>query len=87
MSRKVKVETIHRVVSYATYTAEVDADKFEEYHGFPIEEAGMSDIEAWCENEQINLRLVSEEEEDGCPAAVFVDNYPTWVAEWVAECF
>lgn len=81
MSRKVKVETIHRVVSYATYTAEVDADKFEEYHGFPIEEAETFDIETWCDDEKINLRLVSDEVEDSSPAAVFVDNKPVMVAE------
>lgn len=82
MSRIVKVETIHRVVSYATYIATVDADKFEEYHGFPIEEAEPFDIETWCEDENINLRLVSDEVEDISPAAVFVDNKPVWDKSW-----
>lgn len=81
MGRKVNVEIIYRVESYDTYTATVDADKFEEYHGFPIEEAGVDYIETWCEDERINLRLVSEDVEGSCPAAAFVDNKPVMIAE------
>ena len=82
MSRIVRAEIIHRVVSYANYTAPIDADKFEEYHGFPIEEAEPFDIETWCEDENINLRLVTDEVEAIIPAAVFVDNKHVWDKSW-----
>lgn len=74
MSRTVNVEIVHREVSYATYSATVEADKFEEYHGFPIEEAEVFDIETWCEDEKIELRLASDELDESKPYAVYVND-------------